>query len=189
MINETRERFIRDIAEHVDPSRIVELHFFPSIRQGPIETGVAVIAATPLPSELMGGAGPDAAAEPLPDPELALEVDASEADDESAYAEPPARAEVFTALYVLTRKGPDRGKWVVEVKAEAQAPMTTVEPVVRGVQDRAGEALDAHRMTGTEFREVLGIGSEAAADSAIETAVAEEAHEVAGAVANEIAPA
>ena len=145
MINETRERFIRDIAERLDPMRIVELHFFPSIRQGPIETGVAVIAATPIPAAVIAAAPADA-------------------PDESPYAEPAARAEVFTATYVLTRKGPDRGKWVVEVTAEAHAPMTTVEPVVRGVQDRAGEALDAYRMPAVELRELLGIGDAAPVD-------------------------
>lgn len=162
MINETRERFIRDIAERLDPMRIVELHFFPSIRQGPIETGVAVIAATPMPLAQVDA--PDEAMEP--DPELALEIPHAGSDagssapvDESPYTEPPMRAEVFTATYVLTRKGPDRGKWVVEVTAEAHAPMTTVEPVVRGVQDRAGEALDAYRMSAVELRELLGIGT------------------------------
>ena len=165
MINETRERFIRDIAERLDPARIMELHFFPSIRQGPIETGVAVIAATPVP--VLAGA----ASEPVgaavvaeePPPELALESEPPVSDEHSEGT--TERAEVFTATYVWTRKGPDRGKWVVEVITEAHAPLTTVETVVRGVQDRAGEALDAYRMSADDVRALLGISDvEAAAE-------------------------
>ena len=120
MINETRERFIKSIAEKVAPDRVVEALFFPAIRQGPMETGVAVIAATQVDS-----------------------------------ADPLDRAEVLTASYRWTRKGVERGKWVVEVTAVADAPLETVETVVRGVQQRAGEALDAHRMSGEEIRAIL----------------------------------
>ena len=145
MINETRERFIRTIAEHIDPARIVEIHFFPSIRQGPMETGVAVIAATP---------SPQAGAVDAPQAELPLESAAL-----PGAATPTPRTEVFTAAYRWTRKGPERGHWTVDVTTEAHAPLTTVETVVRGVQERAGEALDAHRMTGDEVRAVLGEGA------------------------------
>ena len=44
---DARERFLLAIADVVPEERIVEIHLFPPIRQGPIETGVAVIAATP----------------------------------------------------------------------------------------------------------------------------------------------
>lgn len=128
MINETRERFIRTIVERLPAARIVEAHFFPAIRQGPIETGVAVIAAA-IPA-----------------------ADAPEAGAQSG----GERTEVFTASYRWTRKGPDRGKWEVEVTPEAHAPLATVEAVVRGVQERAGEALDAHRMSGDEIAAVAG---------------------------------
>ena len=124
MISETRERFIRSIAERLAPERIAEAYFFPSIRQGPMETGAAVIAAWPMP--------------------VAEEATA-----------PPGRTVVFTAVYQWTRKGPDRGKWMVELVNQADAPLATVETVVRGVQERAGEALDAHRMDGDAVRAVL----------------------------------
>lgn len=133
MINETRERFLKAILEQIPLERVVEVHLFPAIRQGQMETGVAVIAVTPLWSA-------DA-----PAPELDL-----------ADIEPPAeRAEVHTATYVWTRKGPDRGKWVVDVIAQADAPLATVETVVRGVQVRSGEALDAHRVTAAELHEMF----------------------------------
>lgn len=127
MLNETGERFLKAIVERVPAERIVELHLFPAIRQGQIETGVAVVAA-----------------EPPPGPELALQA---------------VRLEVHTARYRLTRKGPERGKWEIEVKTQADAPLEAVETVVRGVQDRAGEAIEPTRLTG---RELLALMSEAA---------------------------
>jgi hypothetical protein len=127
MLNETGERFLKAILERVPVERIVELHLFPAIRQGQIETGVAVVAA-----------------EPPPNLELALQA---------------VRLEVHTARYRLTRKGPERGKWEIEVKTQADAPLEAVEMVVRGVQDRAGEAIEPTRLTG---RELLALMSEPA---------------------------
>lgn len=150
MITETRERFIRAIVERLPAERIVEAYFFPSIRQGPIETGVAVIAATPVP-----------------EPDAPLELDLSEAPTDDPA---PLRAEVLTASYRWTRKGADRGKWVVDLTAEAHAPIPTVEAVVRGVQERSGEALDAHRMSGDEIRSTLPVPPDGAVDPAAASA-------------------
>jgi hypothetical protein len=124
MLNETSERFLKAILERVPIERIVELHLFPPIRQGQLETGVAVVAAEPPPSLEL----------PLQSPRL----------------------EVHTAWYRLTRKGPERGKWEIEVKTQADAPLETVETVVRGVQDRAGEAIDPVRLTGRELLALMG---------------------------------
>jgi hypothetical protein len=44
---DARERFLLEIKTVVPAERLAEAHFFPPMRQGPIETGVAVIAATP----------------------------------------------------------------------------------------------------------------------------------------------
>lgn len=158
VISETRERFIRSIAERLEPGRIVEAYFFPSIRQGPVETGVAVIAATPE------------AGTPAADPgQPAVDASgpaASDAGDATAVPDVLRRAEVFTATYRWTRKGPERGKWAVEVVPEAHAPIPTVGAVVRGVQERAGEALDAHRMSGDEVRAVLPAGAAAPGEAA-----------------------
>jgi len=127
MLNETGERFLKAILERIPAERIVEVHLFPPIRQGQLETGVAVVAAEP----------PPAAELPLHTPRL----------------------EVHTAWYRLTRKGPERGKWEIEVKTQAEAPLETVETVVRGVQERAGEAIEPQRLTG---RELLALMSEPA---------------------------
>jgi hypothetical protein len=45
VISETRERFLRAIANTIPAERVIEIHFFQPIRQGGVESGVAVIAA------------------------------------------------------------------------------------------------------------------------------------------------
>lgn len=61
-------------------------------------------------------------------------------EDESVVEPAPVeRHTVYTARYRLVIKGPERGRWESDVVAEADAPLLTVETVVRGVQRRAGE--------------------------------------------------
>lgn len=169
---ETRERFLLAIAQAVRPERLVELYFFPPMRQGPIETGVAVIAAEPE-----GGVEPVSAAQE----EVVIAEDAAEggedaavdaadedgtappdaaADEPSPYLERARRHVVFSARYRWTRKGPERGKWEQEIVAEADAPLITVEAVVQGVRRRAHEEFDPERMTGDEARALLAEAEE-----------------------------
>jgi hypothetical protein len=124
IVSETRERFILAIAEQVAADRIAEIHFFNPIKQGGLESGVAVVALT---SET-------------------------------------AKHTVFTAHYRHTLKGIDRGKWQVTVVEEADAPLITVETVVRGVQRRAGDLEDPERMEGDAVREVLAAAAARAAN-------------------------
>ena len=123
MLNETRERFLKAILGRIPVDRIVEVHLFPAIQQGQMETGVAVIAAEPEPELL------------LPDK--------------------PGRHVVYSASYRLTRKGMDRGKWEVDVTLEADAPLATVDAVVRGVQERAGEAVEPRRLTAHDLQVLI----------------------------------
>jgi hypothetical protein len=67
----------------------------------------------------------------------------------------PERFTVYTAHYRLVRKGPDRGKWETIVVDEADAPLVTVDSVVRGVQRRSGDADDPERMDGDDARAIL----------------------------------
>lgn len=145
---ETRERFLLAIAEAVPPERLVELYFFPPMRQGPIETGVAVIAAEPervTPVEAVEAADAADVAELTPSPYL---------------EERAPRHVVFSARYRWTRKGPERGKWEQEIVAEADAPLITVEAVVQGVKRRANEEFDPERMTGDAARVLLAEAEE-----------------------------
>jgi hypothetical protein len=48
-MTETQQRFLRAIAERVPREQVVEVHLFPPIRQGGVETGVAVVAEDPRP--------------------------------------------------------------------------------------------------------------------------------------------
>ena len=203
-MTDTRERFLREIAERIPAERIVEVHLFRPMRRGAAETGVAVIAALP------DVAGPelDVADVKLPDPEIPertkvtevtseartmpvvetvaripIVVDATAEtvepplEDASPYADDyaaafglietispdpatatpahPERHTVFTARYRLTIKGPERGKWEFDVVADADAPLVTVDTVVRGVQRRAGDDDDPERLTAESLRAAL----------------------------------
>ena len=65
------------------------------------------------------------------------------------------RYTVYTARYRLTLKGLDRGKWEMSVTEEADAPLLTVDAVVRGVSRRSGESDETVRLSGDEFRASL----------------------------------
>lgn len=114
---ETTERFLKDIADKVGAEKVEAIHLFPPIRQGGVETGAAVIAAS------------------VPGHE---------------------RHTVYSASYRNTVKGPDRGKWEVEVTAEADAPLMTVDAVVQGVMKRAGEQFEPERLSAHEFHTIIG---------------------------------
>jgi hypothetical protein len=150
LLTETRERFLLAIAAQVPVDRIAEIHFFQPIKQGGVESGVAVVAAWPASKS-----EPTASAEPL-DGVATTEESAIELPmNEDAPAKREARPVVYTARYRLTLKGPDRGKWEASVIAEADAPLITVDAVVRGVQRRSGDADGATRMEGDDVRAIL----------------------------------
>lgn len=114
---ETTERFLKEIAERVGAANVEAVHLFPPIRQGGVETGAAVVAASV----------------PLQE-----------------------RHTVYSASYRHTTKGPERGKWEVEVTAEADAPLMTVDVVAQGVMKRAGEQFEPERLSASEFRTIVG---------------------------------
>ena len=66
-----------------------------------------------------------------------------------------SRHTVYSAHYRLVLKGPERGRFETTVVAEADAPLSAVEAVVRGVLRRAGEDDEPERLTGESFREAL----------------------------------
>ena len=169
-MTETQQRFLRAIAERVPKEQVVEVHLFPAIRQGGVETGVAVVAERPRAPEseatVSNGDHPVEPTEPdLIDPEFApaLAADSPEKEafetqqpgDIEPVVEAPPRLTVHTARYRLTLKGVDRGKWEVDVVAEADAPLAAVDAVVRGVQRRAGEGTEPDRLTAEAFLDAL----------------------------------
>ena len=136
-MTETQERFLRAVLTRVALDSVVELHLFPSLRRGTVETGVAVIATT-VPSALavvMDDDGHDIDA-----PQSELTIHDSPYSDDMLVSSP--RLRIFTASYRHTVKGLERGAWVVDVQAEADAPLDAVEAVLRGVRHRSTEPAD-----------------------------------------------
>jgi hypothetical protein len=247
-VSEVTERFLRAVIAKVPLDRIEELHLFAPLRQGGIETGIAVVAArapvvviTPEATASDGepsiepsiessfDALADAPSDEPPEvesivdssippveatAEIAVNVghdDAADdehavadhgvdehvaatpiaaahmADDSSPYADSASRADgetaptgldsapgeavvpaiadlppaprvrhtVYTARYRLVLKGPERGRWEADVVDEADAPLLTVEAVVRGVQRRAGEETEILRYSERQIARAL----------------------------------
>jgi len=189
-VSEIAERFLKVVLAHVPLARIEELHLFSPLRQGGVETGIAVIAARvpvvvveqpaapELPFDddavaLSEGVEP-VADEPVADEPVANEPVANEpvaadaivadvnvdADDVAVIETPPVpriRHTVYTARYRLVQKGPERGKWEADVVAEAEAPLITVDLVVRGVQRRAGEESEIVRYSARQLAHAVRV--------------------------------
>lgn len=244
-MTETQERFLRSVLTRVSLDDVVEMHLFPPIRRGTMETGVAVIATILPPppltvidassdmtadviaessgdvavvdealaestsADIVVAEGEVATIETTDDDQGAVESSADEtvdhdadatatgsaedgASDDSPYADEPVTADaagsgefldgdvaddaeaadvadagvvageaeadqaaeivaprtpsprmrILTAAYRHTIKGIDRGKWVVDVQEEADAPLEAVEAVLRGVRHRSTEPAD-----------------------------------------------
>jgi hypothetical protein len=208
-VTETQHRFLKAIAERIPEDRIVEVRLFPAIRQGGVESGVAIVAtetveepadagpAAESSTEDGGTRAPDvdeSAEEAVGDDDADPDVEAT--DDEPAESDVEdvivvaeaarvvelapegaaelavhvttsviapdvvasshrRRYEVHSARYRLVLKGPDRGKWEFDLVHQADAPLDTVERVVRGVAHRAGEQGEAETFTSAELRTAL----------------------------------
>lgn len=66
-----------------------------------------------------------------------------------------ARRTVYRARYRLALKGQERGKWEMDITEEADAPTATVEEVVRGVMERAGDAEEPERLSAADLRAIV----------------------------------
>ena len=165
-----RERFLAAIAERVAPDRVQALYLFSPIRQGPVETGVAVLACDPVVLET-----PTAELQTTEHTDDAEKAPTEQEDvgTATATAEPDAllpvpgspfpavdrpKPVVLTARYRHTLKGADRGKWALEIFEQADAPLATVEKVIQGVQMRLDEAVEPERLTADALRAALAEG-------------------------------
>jgi hypothetical protein len=153
-MSETRARFLREIADRLGGDQVHEVHLFTPIKQGGVESGVAVVAVR---------LEPPATDAPEPPDDSWLTTDAPlqrgvDLPDDAASVAPPAappRLTIHSAHYRLQLKGADRGKWDFDISAEADAPLAAVDDVVRGVVRRAGEAMEPERLSGDAFRAAL----------------------------------
>ncbi|HJR40952.1 MAG TPA: hypothetical protein VJ812_02635 [Gemmatimonadaceae bacterium] len=153
-MSETRVRFLREIADRLGADRVDEVHLFTPIRQGGVESGVAVVAAR-LDRPAADAPEPPDDSWLTTDPPL--ERGTNLPDDAASAASPgvSTRLTIYSAHYRLQLKGADRGKWDFDLAAEADAPLGTVDDVVRGVVRRAGEAMEPERLSGDAFRAAL----------------------------------
>jgi len=173
-VSEITERFLKVVLAHVPLDRIEELHLFSPLRQGGVETGIAVIAARvplvvvessaapelPFRDDLGEVAEVEEVAELVTDDLVAEEEIVADADDVAVIETmlvPRLRHTVYTARYRLVQKGPERGKWEADVVAEAEAPLITVDLVVRGVQRRAGEESEIVRYSAPQLAHAVRV--------------------------------
>jgi hypothetical protein len=133
MITGNEQRFLQEIATRLPVSSIVEVQMFAPLRQGGMESGVAVVAAAIEHNDEDGDRSVSTASERL-----------------------QARFAVHTARYRHTQKGADRGKWEFEMAIEADAPLLAIDRVVSGVLQRSGEQSEPVRLSGADIRASLG---------------------------------
>jgi hypothetical protein len=165
-MTETQERFLRTVLGRVPLESVVELHLFPPIRRGTLETGVAVIA-TRIPQapalvedeDVETDAPESVSAEitvngdgEIDAPDLAeADVPTNDVEEAREVVTASSRTRILTAAYRHTIKGVDRGKWGVDILEEADAPLDAVEAVLRGVRHRSTEAADPELITYSEL--------------------------------------
>jgi hypothetical protein len=156
-MTETQQRFLKEIADRVNGGRVAELRLYPTLRVGQVESGVAIVATLA-----------DRAGEPATAPEATTTDDAPpvvEHIEAPLYADTavadvattpgPERLSILTAHFRHTVKGPDRGKWEFSLVHDADAPIETVESVVRGVARRAGEDGEPELLSAHDFQQAL----------------------------------
>ena len=162
-MTETQRRFLREIAARIGESRVHEVRLFPAIRQGGIESGVAIVAARPpqpIPSDLSIPPGEDFSDELGVETDVEAVIPVVVDGDAPLPSKPPfdpdnPRYEILSARYKLVIKGTERGAWETEVRHEADAPLDTIDRVVRGVALRTGEDGEPECIEIATFREAL----------------------------------
>jgi hypothetical protein len=145
-MTETQQRFLKAIAERVNGDNVAEVRLYPTLRVGPVESGVAIVATR----EVL----------PIAEQQAAVEQQAATMGDEQPHDVQVASTErdrlsILTAHFRHTVKGPDRGKWEFSMVHDADAPIETIENVVRGVARRAGEDGEPELLSADEFQRAL----------------------------------
>jgi|SRR5688572_25355419 len=141
-MTETQQRFLKEIADRVTAGKVAELRLFPTLRVGPVESGVAIVAMD-QPVDVVS---PESEGDPM----IIADVEAT-----AAPAGEHSRLSIHTAHFRHTVKGPDRGKWEFTMVHDADAPIETVESVVRGVARRAGEDGEPELLSGDDFHRAI----------------------------------
>ena len=154
-MTEAQQRFLKDIAGRANGGRVAELRLYPTVRVGPIESGVAIVAldhpADVTPESDVVGELADA----VPSHESPVTSHEVVPSHQSPVTSHDSRLSIHTAHFRHTVKGPDRGKWEFSMVHDADAPIETVESVVRGVARRAGEDGEPELLSGDDFQRAL----------------------------------
>ncbi len=171
MMDDVRARFLAGIAAQLPAHLVQEVHLFGAIRQGGAESGVAVIAvsrdvahATVPDDDLDVSEDDDNDLTPDHDPDIERDEDDEPTPDDERHVRDSIttpRFTVYSARYRLALKGLERGRWEMSVTEEADAPLVTVDAVVRGVSRRSGDADETVRLSGDEFRAATLVASRA----------------------------
>ncbi len=148
-MTESQHRFLKEIADRAVTGRIAEVRLYPTVRVGQVESGVAIVALEV--ADVVTPIDPDADQVTVPDRESVL---APVADAEGVVTDHP-RLSILTAHFRHTVKGPDRGKWEFAMVHDADAPIETIESVVRGVARRAGEDGEPELLPADAFQRAL----------------------------------
>jgi len=162
-MTETQRRFLREIAARIGESRVHEVRMFPAIRQGGIESGVAIVAARPpqpIPPDMSIPPSDDFSDELDIGSDIETVIPVVVDGDTARRPNLPTdhdvpRYEILSARYKLIIKGTERGAWETEVRHEADAPLDTIDRVVRGVAMRSGEDGEPECIEIAKFREAL----------------------------------
>jgi len=145
-MTEAEHRFLKAIAGRIAPEHIAEVRLFPAMKQGHMQSAVAVVAADVVPEATESPASVGLADAPASDPDAAPPPRETDGAGREA-----SRFSVFTARYRLMLKGPERGKWEFDMQHDADAPLDAVDRVVHGVVRRAGEAGEPQLISSAEF--------------------------------------
>jgi hypothetical protein len=148
-MTESQHRFLKEIADRAVNGRIAEVRLYPTVRVGQVESGVAIVAL-----EVADAVN---TIESLPDQAMVPEQDVAGEPvvEGGAVATDRLRLPILTAHFRHTVKGPDRGKWEFAMVHDADAPLETVESVVRGVARRAGEDAEPELLDADAFQKVI----------------------------------
>jgi hypothetical protein len=141
-MTETQQRFLKEIADRITNGKVAELRLYPTLRVGPVESGVAIVAMD-QPADVVSQ-------ESDSDAPIVADVEAT-----TAPASEHSRLSIHTAHFRHTVKGPDRGTWEFTMVHDADAPIETVESVVRGVARRAGEDGEPELLSGDDFHRAI----------------------------------
>ncbi len=167
LMTETQERFLRSVLTRVPVDSVVELHLFPPIRRGTLETGVAVIATVlpPTPKLVVDAVSADEA--PAAEDVVDEDVVAAEALAEEVVADEVVAENVVAEEEPLL----DETEQTVEASVVAELMSDVDDVIAEAVAD------DVYGMSGATIADEVfdEVGDAAVDDGTVDDALVDEA--------------